>query len=124
MIKVQVVEDKNLVENYLKKAGFTPSDTRFLMAAEDRGDILAYSVFSIENNEMMLEYLFPEEDALMADAIIRSTLHIAASRGLSTVHYGENCSEKLLNVLRFIKDNDEKTLDVSKLYEDSCSGCK
>ncbi len=124
MIKVQIVEDNKLAEELCQRAELSLTDTRFVMAAEDRGEILAFSVFSVENNEMMLEYLFPKEDALMADAIIRSTLHIAATRNLREVYYGEKCSEKLLSVLRFIKDKDKKTLDLSKLFEDSCSGCK
>lgn len=124
MIKVQIVEDKTLAKELCEKAGFFVTDNRFVMAAEDRGEILAYSVFTIDKNIMTLEYLFPEEDALMADAIIRSTLHIAATRGLTDVFYGEKCSEKLLSVLKFIKDKNEKTLDVSRLFEDSCSGCK
>ena len=124
MIKVQIVEDKTQAEELCRKAGFPVSDTRFVMAAEDKGEILAYSVFTIDKNIMTFEYLCPEEDALMADAIIRSTLHIAATRGLTNVFYGEKCCEKLLSVLRFIKDKDAKTLDVSRLFEDSCSGCK
>lgn len=124
MIKVQIVEDKTLAKELCEKVGFFVTDNRFVMAAEDRGEILAYSVFTIDKNIMTLEYLFPEEDALMTDAIIRSTLHIAATRGLTDVFYGEKCSEKLLSVLKFIKDKNEKTLDVSRLFEDSCSGCK
>lgn len=124
MIKVQIAEDKILSEKLCKESGFTLTDTRFVMVAEDKGEILAYSVFTIDKNIMTLEYLCPEQDALMADAIIRSTLHIAATRGLTEVFYGEKCSEKLLSVLKFIKDKNEKTLDVSRLFEDSCSGCK
>ena len=124
MIKVQIVEDKTLAKELCEKVGFFVTDNRFVMAAEDRGEILAYSVFTIDKNIMTLEYLFPEEDALMADAIVRSTLHIAATRGLTDVFYGEKCSEKLLSVSKFIKDKNEKTLDVSRLFEDSCSGCK
>lgn len=124
MIKVQIVEDKTLAKELCEKVGFFVTDNRFVMAAEDRGEILAYSVFTIDKNIMTLEYLCPEEDALMADAIIRSTLHIAATRGLTEVFYGEKCSEKLLLLLRFIKDKETKTLDVSRLFEDSCSGCK
>ena len=124
MIKVQIAEDKVLAEELMKKVGFSPLESRSVMVAEDRGEVLAFSVFSIEKNRMTLEYLFPEDDALMADAIIRSTLHIAATRGLVEAYYGEKCSEKMLSVLRFIKSAEEKTLDISRLFEDSCSGCK
>ena len=69
MIKVQIVEDKTLAKELCEKVGFFVTDNRFVMAAEDRGEILAYSVFTIDKNIMTLEYLFPEEDALMADAL-------------------------------------------------------
>lgn len=124
MIEVKIVEDKAKADKLCKSVGITPCAAHSVMAADDRGEVLAFSVFRIERNEMMFERLSPEDDALMADAIIRSTLHVAANRGILKVYYGAAVSEKLLSVLGFIEDKELKTLNISKLFEDSCGGCK
>ncbi len=123
MIEIKVLEDRSKVSELLSSIGLEPSFDMGVMAAMDKDEVLAFSVFSLSGDSMTIERIVPETDIPLADGMIRSTIHVALSRGKNEVFYGEGVSEKLLSILKFIKDADRKLLDSDKLFQ-SCCGCK
>ena len=49
---------------------------------------------------------------MLADGILRSALHIAAERSIMDARYAENASEELFEKLGFVKNKEEKQLDI------------
>ena len=120
MLEIKVLEDgtkkSELLSAFSKEQGE-------IMAASDRGEIIAYTVFSLSEKSAVIEHIVPEDDVMLADGMLRSTIHVALCRGKSEIHYADTVSEKLLDMLKFIKDKDKKLLDHEKLF-DSCCSCK
>lgn len=117
MLEIKVLEDNakkaELLSRFQKKQGE-------IMAAFDKGEIIAYTVFSLLEKSAVIEHIVPEEDIMMADGMLRSTIHVALCRGKGEVFYADTVSEKLLDTLKFVKDKDKKLLDHEKLFGSCC----
>ena len=123
MLEIKVLTDVQKIAQLCERCGVTPDETRGVMAAVDGEEVLAFSVFTLDSDSMTIEYIVPENDIPLADGMLRSTIHVALTRGKTAVYYAETVSEKLLTTLAFIKDADKKLLNSDKLFE-SCCGCK
>lgn len=84
---------------------------------------LGFSLYEIENGKMTVHYIEPSEDIPLADGILRSTLHIAAERGIMQAFYGPSLSKELLKKTGFIKNEEQKLLNIDKLFM-SCCDCE
>ena len=122
MLEIKIAGDCALVKELCEKNGLSACDSRFVMAATDKGEVIAYTVFSLLNDSLYLERVVPLDDPLMADGMIRSTLHVAAERGLAEAFYTDGVDETVLKRFRFVKDSERKTLDVGILFTDCCCG--
>jgi len=123
MLEIKVLTDENKIGELLDRVGTEPSFDRGVMAAVDRDEVLAFSVFSLSADSMTIEYIEPSTDIPLADGMLRSTIHVALTRGKSEVFYAETVSKSLLETLKFIKDPEKRLLDSDKLFQ-SCCGCK
>ena len=72
------------------------------------------------NKKITVNYIEPQADLGLADGILRSTLHVAAERSIMNAFYGGNIEEIIKN-LNFVKNVEEKTLDIDKLFSSCCS---
>jgi hypothetical protein len=59
---------------------------------------------------------------MLADGVLRSALHVAAERSAMDARYVDTAPVELFKKLGFIKDADEHTLNIDKLFG-GC-GCK
>lgn len=117
MIEIKVITDAEKSREYLSRHG---AEGKSLLAATDGEEIIAYTIFSVDGKTAEIQYIVPEEDILLADGMIRSTIHVVLSRGALAVHYADSVSEKLLKTLDFILDSEKKLLDSDKLYRACC----
>ena len=120
MITLKTTE-KNEAQLFFEKEGLSFSDNSNCLCAKDNEEVLGYCLFDIENKKMTIHAIEPQNDLMLLDGILRSTLHIAASRELSEAACGEKAPEKIFKTLGFIKD--DGTLNINKLFESHCSGC-
>ncbi len=123
MLEIKVLTDREKIAELCLSCGEEVSAERGVMAAVDGEEVLAFSVFSLGDESMTVEHIVPENDIPLADGMLRSTIHVALTRGKTVVYYADTVSEKLLTTLQFIKDADKKILNSDKLFE-SCCGCK
>lgn len=122
MLEIKIVTDSALEKELCEKCSLEAAGERCVMAATDKGEVIAYTVFTIGSDALTLERVVPENDPLMFDGMVRSTLHVAAERGLDTAYYTDGVDETALNRFRFVKEKEEKTLDIGILFADCC--CK
>lgn len=90
--------------------------------ARNGGEILGYCLYYIDDKTMTVCELSPQDDLLLADGVLRSTLHIAAVRGITDIRYTENAPEDVFLRLGFAENTTERMLDISLLWKD-CGGC-
>lgn len=122
MITLSVVEEKQKTAEFYKKAGISENRNSQCLWAKSGEEILGYSLFDIDKEKITVRYIEPLGDIALADGILRSTLHVAAERFVMNAFYGDGVLEDFLNKIGFIKDENEKRLDIDKLFK-SCTNC-
>lgn len=122
MLKLSVVNDKEKVAKLFKKSGILQNENSFCLLATDGKSDFGFSIFDITKDRMIVRYIEPLNDLSLADGILRSTLHIAAERFVMNVYYDETVPESFFEKLGFIKEKQNKTLNIDKLFM-SCGSC-
>ncbi len=122
MITLKVTSDKQLTEKYYNEAGIPFSAASNLLLATDKEEILGYSLFDIDS-VLTVYKIEPINDLSLLDGVLRSTLHVGCERGVVDAFYSDTAPEDKFKALNFIKNADEKRLDVDKLFK-SCCSCK
>lgn len=93
------------------------------VAAMNGDEVLGLCLYNLDKEKMTVLHIEPLEDVALADGILRSTLHVAAERNIMKAFYGDTVPEDFLRKIAFIKNTQEKTLDMDKLFK-SCCDCK
>lgn len=122
MITLKTVEEKDEAKALFEKENLEFCEFSDCLCAKDREEVLGYCLFDIKDNIMTIRAIEPQNDLMLLDGILRSTLHIAASRNLTEAVYTDKAPEKIFRTLGFVKE--ENKLNIAKLYESGCSGCK
>ena len=122
MLEIKIVTDRQRVAKLCAECGITDADRKNVLAATDGEEVIAFTVFTMDETSLTLERVVPQDDIMMTDGMVRSTLHIAVTRGLDTAYYTETVSEETLSKLQLIKSKAEKTLDIEALFREKCCG--
>ncbi len=112
--KTKLLFKENKLEFYQSSACLT---------AVEGEQLLGFCLFDITKEEIIIRCLVPQNDLLLADGILRSTLHFAAERFILHARYEDDLMTELFQKLGFIKFADQKLLDIDKLFK-SCQGCQ
>ena len=122
MLVLKEFENKSEAKVFYIEQGLEFNDNSSGLYAKDGEEIIGYCLFDIDATEMNIRAISPQNDLMLLDGIIRSTLHIAASRNIEKAIYSENTPEKILKTLGFVKE--QNSLNINKLFENKCSCCK
>ena len=120
MITLKTTE-KVEAQAFFEKEGLPFSETSNCLCAKDKAEVLGYCLFDIEKGRMIIRAIEPQNDLMLLDGVLRSTLHIAASRELEEATFTDKAPEKIFKTLGFLKE--DGTLNISKLFESHCNGC-
>lgn len=120
MITLKTTE-KCEAESFFEKEGLAFSDNSNCLCAKDNETVLGYCLFDINDEAMIIRAIEPQNDLMLLDGVLRSTLHIAATRELKEATFADKAPEKIFKTLGFLKE--DGTLNINKLFESHCSGC-
>lgn len=120
MIHLKPVEDRERVAAYCKENGLPFSKTSGCVTAQSGDETLGFCLYEM-NKVMTVLRLEPQSDLMLADGILRSTLHVAVDAGLTDAFY-DAAVEEVCRKLEFIESVPEKRLKIDKLFQ-SCHGC-
>ena len=123
MLTLSVLKDKEKTKELFEKNGIEQNENSLCLIASDKEKDYGFSLFDITKEKMVVKYIEPLDDLGLADGILRSTLHIACERFVMNAYYAETLPESFLEKLSFIKNKEEKSLNIDKLFM-SCSSCK
>ena len=121
MIHLKPVEEKEQIAAYYKECGLTFSETSGCVSAKSGEEVLGFCLYEMDKTMTVL-YLSPQENLMLADGILRSTLHVAVEAGVTDAFY-DTAIEEVCRKLDFIENGPEKRLAIGKLFQ-SCHGCK
>lgn len=122
MITVLPVEDRVRLQELYVKENQPLTDSAAAVEARDGEESLGYCLFAIGEGEITVTALTPAEDRFMADGVLRSALHVAVTRGIPAAYYAQGAPAELLASLGFIKNDENRELDIGKLFS-SCQNC-
>lgn len=121
MLEIKIVTDRTAVAEICAGCGIFDIERLNVMAAFDSGRVIAFTVFTMDRHSLTIERIEPQDDLPLADGMVRSTLHIAAERGLEKAYYTDSVDEEFLKRFRFVKNAQQKELDIGILFTDC--GC-
>ena len=122
MIYLGPIKDKEEIKNLFSKNDIEYSEFSGCVTADSNGEILGYCLYELTDKKMTVHFIEPINNISLADGILRSTLHVAAEKSIMDAFYSETLPEDFLQKIGFIKDRDEKTLEINKLFQ-SCCNC-
>ena len=121
MINVLPIKEQTEIISFCEKFDIPNKENRGVTVASDGNEILGYCAYFLNSESITITHLFPENDIMLADGILRSALHIADFKGIKNAFYSDTVSFDLLKRLDFINDETDMTLKIDKLHESCCS---
>ena len=121
MITVLPVKDKSKIEQLYFQYGLDFNDNSGATVASTNGMNLGCCLFDLDSEKIIIRFITPENDIMLADGILRSALHIADYRGITDAFYSNFSQIDIYKILDFIKNEQENSLKIEKLHESSCS---
>lgn len=122
MISLAPLKSKEDIKNFFNKIGLKINEFSGCVTAQDGKEILGFCLYDLTDKKIIIRHIEPISDLGLADGILRSALHVATEKSIMDAFYDSSISEEFLENIKFIKDKNEKTLDVDKLFQ-SCCGC-
>lgn len=122
MITVLPVKDNSKVSFLFETNGIEFTSESAAVEAKEKEKVCGYCLFYMNEKEIVIEKIEPLNDIFLADGILRSALHVAVCNNINSAFYGENAPEELFKKLKFILNEENKELNINKLFE-SCCGC-
>ena len=122
MLSLAPMSNKSEIAEIFSQKGITYNNFCGCVTALCGDELLGLCLYELDTEKMTVLYIEPLSDIFLADGILRSTLHVAAERGVMNAFYGSSMDEDFLSKIGFIKEKDEKRLDIDKLFQ-SCCGC-
>lgn len=116
MISVLPCRNKEKITELFKKHNLSVDEFSGCVIASQNDEILGYSLYSLSKSKMTVFAVEPQSDIPLADGILRSALHVSAENFVLDVFYDDNAPVDLFRTLAFIKNEDEKRLNIDKLF--------
>lgn len=120
MISVLPIKDENKIREIYDKENVVYSLGCGLVSASDEKEIYGYGLYKIEGIKTTV-FKISAENPAMFDGILRSTLHVGVTAGVTEAYYTDTADESMLGKLGFIASYEEKELNINKLFESCCS---
>ena len=122
MLFLAPMTSRQEIENIFLEKGIGSSEFSGCVTAKNGDELLGLCLYDLDSKKITVHYIEPLNDVSLADGILRSTLHVAAERSVMNAFYANTVPEDFLKMIGFIKDADEKSLDIDKLFK-SCQSC-
>lgn len=116
MISVLPCRDAQKVAELFKKHNLVPNEFSSCVIASQNEEVLGYCLYDLTPKTMIVFAVEPQGDVPLADGILRSALHVAAENFVLDAFYDDCAPVELFRLLAFIKNEDEKRLNIDKLF--------
>ncbi len=116
MISVLPEKNKDKIKEIFGENGLSYNEKSGGVFATLGSEVLGYCLYYLDDKSMTVLKLYPQDDLMLADGILRSALHISAEHFVMDARYSEEMDETVFARLCFIKDRKNRTLDIDKLF--------
>ena len=122
MIEIHPLRDKDKLSVLYNQAKLDMNEHSIAVVASDGDEALGYCLFDMNDDNLLVHCLSPQDDIMFADGLLRSALHVGVENGVNKAFYSVNAPVELFRKLRFIKDDSINELNVQLLFS-SCENC-
>ncbi len=124
MISVLPCRDRLEIEKLFNNHGLKTDEFSGCVIANEKQKVLGYCLYSLNKKTMTVFAVEPQNDIPLADGILRSALHVAAENFVLDTFYDDCAPVELFRMLGFVKNEDEKRLNIDKLFGGCSCGNK
>lgn len=124
MISVLPCRDSAKIEELFSKHDLKINKSSGCVIARQNDEILGYCLYSLTSKAMIVFAVEPQNDIPLADGILRSALHVSAENFVLDVFYDDCAPIELFHILGFVKNEEEKRLNIDKLFGGCSCGNK
>ena len=82
MLTLAPLKDKDEIKAIFKEKNIVWDEFSGVVEAHDGQAVIGLCLYSLDDKKMTVLYIEPLNDIPLADGILRSTLHVAAERGI------------------------------------------
>ncbi len=123
MIKVVQLNDYEETKNAFNTKGIEFGPFHFCSAVFDGDEKIGECFYKYDNDRVIIKDIFPKDDIILVDSILRSVFFVASNKGIENAFYENEELETVYEKLGFLLDKKLKSLKLKKIFE-SCAGCK
>ena len=116
MISVLPSRDRIIIEDLFKKHNLKSNEFSGCVIASENQNVLGYCLYNLTPKTITVFVVEPQSDIPLADGILRSALHVAAENFVLDAYYDDTAPVELFRILHFIKNEDEKRLNIDMLF--------
>ena len=122
MIEIHPLRDKGKLAKLYVENNVKMNENSIAVVCADGDDILGFCLFDMLDDSLLLHSLEPKNDLFLLDGILRCALHVGVENGIMSAFYSENAPVDVFSKLKFIKNNENREINVDKLFS-SCKNC-
>lgn len=116
MISVLPCKDKIKITELFNKHNIETDEFSSCVIARTGDEVLGYCLYRLDSKTIIVFAVEPQGDIMLADGILRSALHVAAENFVLDAYYDDRAPIDLFRKLDFIKNANEKRLNIDKLF--------
>lgn len=116
MITLLPEKEKIAIKKIFDSKNIEYNDNSGVVTAKFKDEILGMCLYYLDDKCMTILHIEPTDDIMLLDGILRSTIHVATEKFVIDVKYDSGIDAEVFRKLDFIKDENEKSLDVDKLF--------
>ncbi len=121
MITVLPSRDRDEISGLFKKHGLDTTCNSGCVIAHCGQEQIGYCIYELDEKSITVLELEPKQDLALADGVLRSALHVAAERSAMDARFSDTAPIQIFERLGFVKNKEERTLDINKLFISCCS---
>lgn len=122
MIEIHPLRDREKLAALYSEHKIPFSECSIAVVASDGDEILGCCLFDLDKSKGTVHSIYPENDLMFADGLLRSALHVCVENGVNVAFCSESAPVSLFERLKFIKNAETGELSVEKLFT-SCKNC-
>lgn len=122
MLTLAPLKDREEIKNIFGSKNIEYNEFSGVVTAVYGEETLGLCLYNLTADKIIILLIEPIGDIPLADGILRSTLHVAAEKSIMNAFYADTVPEKFLKAIDFIKSEEEKSLQIDKLFK-SCCNC-
>ncbi len=116
MISVLPSKNKEEIHTLFKKHNLETDEFSGCVIATENDRVVGYCLYRLTSENITVLDIEPKNDLPLADGVLRSALHVAAENFVLDAFYTDASPVDIFEKLDFIKNADEKRLNIDKLF--------